>query len=128
MIIGIDSSTSICRLYFATGGDIQKIDWDIGRELADTLIPYLREQLNTRGMTWEDISGIVVCKGPGSFTGLRISLTVMNTIADSKGIPIVGESGDTWLEKALKRLDAGENDQLVMPEYGREPNITKPRK
>jgi tRNA threonylcarbamoyladenosine biosynthesis protein TsaB len=128
MIIGIDTSTAVCRLNFVDGDEVQSVEWEIGRELADKLIPYLREQLKSRGKVWNDLTGIVVCKGPGSFTGLRIGLTVMNTIADSNDIPIVGEAGEVWFETALKRLKAGENDQLVMPEYGRGPNITTPRK
>jgi len=67
-------------------------------------------------------------KGPGSFTGLRIGITVFNTIADTNNVPIVGETGDSWQDKAIMRLENGENDHVVLPEYGSEANITKPRK
>lgn len=128
MIIGIDTSGPVCRLQFVNGDTTDSVEWDIGRGLADGLIGCLRERLNERGVSWGDLKGIVVCKGPGSFTGLRIGLTVMNTIADSGDVPIVGETGEDWFETGLNRLKSGDNDQLVMPEYGREPNITKPRK
>ena len=72
--------------------------------------------------------GIGVMKGPGSFTGLRIGLTVTNTLADSLSAPIVGATGEDWRETALEKLRAGENEKIVMPEYGAVAHITAPRK
>ncbi|MDB5178023.1 MAG: HAD-superfamily hydrolase, subfamily variant 3, partial [Candidatus Saccharibacteria bacterium] len=43
-------------------------------------------------------------------------------------IPIVMAKGEQWQGTALSRLQAGENDQLALPFYGGEANITKPRK
>jgi tRNA threonylcarbamoyladenosine biosynthesis protein TsaB len=36
-----------------------------------------------------DIEGVVCFKGPGSFTGLRIGLTVGNALAYAQNIPVV---------------------------------------
>ncbi len=128
MILAIDTSISTCRVWLIDDDSRESYEWEAGRELADGLIGYLRGLLSNQGKEWRDIVAIAVNQGPGSFTGLRIGLTVMNTIADTTAIPIVGESGDDWLPRALRRLKAGENDGLVMPRYGREPNITQPRK
>jgi len=128
MIILIDTSTPECRLTLVDGDNRFDDVWTADRTLADKLIGYLRGQLQAHGKTWQDVTGIGVFKGPGSFTGLRIGLTVMNTLADGLEVPIVGEDGDNWQEKALGRLNDGQNDRLVMPLYGREANITKPRK
>jgi len=128
MIIALDTSTSLCRLWMITGDSVDQVEWEAGRQLADGLIQFLRKQLAEQSKTWSDIEGLIAYKGPGSFTGLRIGLTVLNTIADTNGVPIVGQTGEDWLQSGRVRLTAGENDQLVMPLYGREPNITKPRK
>lgn len=69
-----------------------------------------------------------VYKGPGSFTGLRIGITVFNTLAYANTWPIVGVTGDDWRQLGVKRLENKENDEIVLPEYGGEANITTPRK
>ena len=124
MIILLDTSTPICLLRVVGGDESTDYEWDAGRTLARGLLGFLQEK--TRDV--KTISGIGIMKGPGSFTGLRIGLTVANTLADDLGIPIVGETGEEWQARALGRLAAGENEQIVMPEYGGDAHITLPRK
>lgn len=128
MIILLDTSTPVCRLRLVDENQSHDYEWDAGRELAKGLLAYLHDCLEAQDQTLEDISGIGVFKGPGSFTGLRIGLTVLNTLAEARGIPIVGVTGDNWQANALSRLTHGENDYIVMPLYGSEVNITTPRK
>lgn len=128
MILCIDTSTPICKLSMADGEWRFSNEWEAGRGLAKGLLGYLDEMLASQGKSWGDATGLVVFKGPGSFTGLRISATVFNTLAYANSIPIVGTTGDDWQEAGLKRLAASENDEIVMPEYGGEANITQPRK
>ncbi len=52
----------------------------------------------------------------------------MNTIADSENIPIVGATGEAWQDIALKKLEAGVNEKIIMPIYGSDAHITTPRK
>jgi tRNA threonylcarbamoyladenosine biosynthesis protein TsaB len=128
MILLLDTSTPVCRLLLKKDDKITAYEWKADRGLADGLLAYLRSQLKQEGATWSDLTGIGVFKGPGSFTGLRIGLTVLNTLADTLAIPIVGTTGEDWQDEAIRRLENGENEQLIMPLYGREANITKPRK
>lgn len=128
MILLLDTSTPICRLTLIDGDKKYEDEWEANRELAKHLLAYLHDQLENHEKTWEDIEAIAAFKGPGSFTGLRIGLSVLNTIADSEQLPIVGETGEGWQEKALSRLQNGENDRIVLPFYGSEAYITKPRK
>lgn len=128
MILLLDTSTMTCIVTLVQNDTERTIEWEAGRGLAKGLLAFLRDELNNDGVTWHDISGIGVNRGPGSFTGLRIGITVANTIADSESIAIVGESGENWQTRALQRLRSGENDRIVLPEYGREARITTPRK
>lgn len=128
MILLLDTSTPLCKLTLVDGETQTEAQWQADRTLAKGLLGYLQAQLAVLGKSWQDVSGIGVFRGPGSFTGLRIGLTVLNTAADALAIPIVGATGDEWKHDALARLKAGENDMIVLPEYGGDAHITKPRK
>jgi len=124
MIILLDTSTAVCFLTVIDGDSRQSYEWEAGRTLAHGLLRFLQEKTGDL----HKITGIGVMKGPGSFTGLRIGLAVANTLADSLNVPIVGVGGDDWQELALEKLRAGENEKIVMPEYGAAAHITTPRK
>ena len=128
MIVLVDTSSPLCRVTLVDGEQRYDNEWQADRTLAKQLLAYLRDRLAEHGRTLHDITGIGVMMGPGSFTGLRIGLTVLNTIADTNHVPIVGETGGGWQERALERLARGESQAMVMPLYGREANITTPRK
>ncbi len=128
MIVLLDTSTPTCRLTLIDGEQRHEAEWEAHRELAKGLLGYIEAELGKQQKTFSDITTLGAFKGPGSFTGLRIGLTVLNTLADSLAVPIVGETGDDWQERALTRLEAGENEQIVLPLYGRDAHITTPRK
>ncbi len=123
-----DSSVSEYYLVNSDGEVIDCLKWESRRDLADGILKKLEEFLKTNKKDWYEIDGIVVFKGPGSFTGLRIGITVANSISYVKKIPIIAEIGDDWLMSGTTKLMAGKNDKQVIPEYGAEPNITKPVK
>ena len=128
MILLLDTSTPTCFVTLVEGDLRTTYQWEAQRELAHGLLKYLKDTLAETGKTWNDLSGIVAYQGPGSFTGLRIGITVLNTLAYSLKIPIVGAMGSDWKETGLARLSQSENDSIVLPEYGGEANITTPRK
>jgi len=102
--------------------------WLAHRELAESLHQVLADVLAEQQMTLEQIEGLVVYEGPGSFTGLRIGITVANALAYSFSVPIIGARGDDWKGTGIARLVNGDNDTAVLPFYGAEANITTPRK
>jgi tRNA threonylcarbamoyladenosine biosynthesis protein TsaB len=104
------------------------VAWQADRQLAETLHQKLRALLEAQLQTFNDLGGIVVFKGPGSFTGLRIGISVANALADGLAIPIVGTTTNDWIEQGLQLLSSGNNEQIVLPKYGSPPHITKQKK
>jgi tRNA threonylcarbamoyladenosine biosynthesis protein TsaB len=129
MFLGIRTDAPLAEFYLYKNAEkVAEKTWQADRELAKGLLAQLEAFLRENELTFHDLSGLFVFRGPGSFTGLRIGLTVMNTIAYAQSIPIVGTEGDNWIKAAVTRLNAGENDQIVLPHYGAEARITKPKK
>lgn len=104
------------------------LSWPAHRQLAETIHQKFNEILGAGNCELKDLTGIVVYKGPGSFTGLRIGISVANALADALSVPIVATTGDDWQENGLQKLQAGQNDKIAMPEYGAEPHITQQKK
>lgn len=128
MILLLDTSTSTCKLTLVDGKTITHYDWQADRTLAKGLLKYIVDTLAENKTTIQQLNGLGVMKGPGSFTGLRIGCTVLNTIAEFEHIPIVGTTGEQWQAEAQGLLHSGVNQRIVLPDYGREARITKPRK
>lgn len=104
------------------------LNWLAGRELAETIHSQIKNLLEQQGKDWADIKGLVAYSGPGSFTGLRIGLTVANTLAYGLDVPIVATSGTDWQMSGVALLTDGQNQTIALPDYGAEPHITRPRK
>lgn len=102
--------------------------WLAHRQLAETLHERIAALLEAQGKELQDVQGIVCFQGPGSFTGLRIGLSVANALSYSLGTPIVAVGGENWLQEGLEHLQSGQDDKLALPEYGALPHITQQKK
>ena len=116
--------------------ELSHIKWPAHLQLAETINTKINKILDSptplrKGMSsisLEDIEGIVCFKGPGSFTGLRIGLSVANALAYAQNIPIVARANSDWLEVGIKDLLSGKNDKITTPLYDRPAAVTPPRK
>lgn len=72
------------------------------------VVSSIKEILSKNNLDLKDISEFVPNLGPGSFTGLKIGVTVANVF--------------NWL------LGRKNIDELYIPEYGGEPNISEPKR
>ncbi|MFC1653661.1 hypothetical protein ACFL1M_02340 [Patescibacteria group bacterium] len=69
----------------------------------------LLDSLENEQKDLTNITEVEVFTGPGSFTGLRVGISIANALSFALNIPINGEKAGT----------------VINPYYGKEPNITK---
>jgi tRNA threonylcarbamoyladenosine biosynthesis protein TsaB len=112
---------------FEDSRQLAYLNWQAHRQLAETIHKRIHELLQSRQKKLDDLQAVVVFQGPGSFTGLRIGVSVANALADSLSIPIVASQGGNWMRLATAELLKGANDRIVVPEYGAEPHVTQPK-
>lgn len=107
---------------------VDSLKWEAHRQLAETIHARIQELLKQNGMDWGEIAGIGCFEGPGSFTGLRIGLSVANALTDSLQVSIVVAGGEDWIEVCIEKLQNGENQYIAKPDYGRPARITQQKK
>jgi tRNA threonylcarbamoyladenosine biosynthesis protein TsaB len=107
-----------------------RIIWLADRELSQQILGKIQELIRRNGLTFKDLSGVVVFKGPGSFTGLRIGVSVANAFSYGLGVPVSAAGTADWIKKALPGLQkkAAGKRQIALPEYGAPAGVSRPRK
>lgn len=88
--LALDTSQTAGSIAFCHEGRlIYSAFFDISITHSETLMPQIEAALGFCGFVPEDITGILLCSGPGSFTGLRIGLATAKGLAYGLGIPLV---------------------------------------
>ncbi|MEM7215084.1 MAG: tRNA (adenosine(37)-N6)-threonylcarbamoyltransferase complex dimerization subunit type 1 TsaB [Pseudomonadota bacterium] len=103
LLLAIDTSAhlSAVSLYDCENGiTLQDDIQNIGRGHAEIVMKQVENCLEMAGRSYRDIGKIGVVKGPGSFTGVRVGLSVARGLALSLKIDAIGVSGLDALEAA----------------------------
>lgn len=64
---------------------------------SQVLLPLISKLLDRKKMIFKDLEGIAVESGPGSFTGLRVGVSVANALGYALNIPVNGKKMETDL-------------------------------
>lgn len=67
---------------------IEQIDEELDKDLSSSTLFLLEKMLKKNEIEIDTINKIIVVNGPGSFTGIRVGVTIAKTLAWSKNIPI----------------------------------------
>lgn len=130
MIVAIEAaSTDPSVAVAAPDGTLLGVDgWSATPRQTHELLPRLLALLAGRDGTLAQVSVVAVGIGPGSFTGLRVAMSIAKGLAFARGIPIVGvPSLEAWLaaepaaDGAVSR--AGAREAYLLARDGGEPRI-----
>lgn len=91
MYLAIDTCTDTAGLALFDGERvISELVWVAGRNQTEELTPSLGAVMHHRGVESEDLKGLIVAVGPGSFNGIRVGMSLAKGLALTLDIPIVG--------------------------------------
>ena len=108
-ILAIETAGLSCSVCLARGENPigQKLE-SIAYQHSKLLAPFVRELLDEHQLQVGDLSGLIINKGPGSYTGLRVGFAFAKSLAFSCGIQMVGISGLealAWQTAKIKEFD-----------------------
>ena len=113
LTIRTDKPEAELGIYDADGKQLAYETWQAHRQLAETIHHQIATLLQSISRDISEIKGVVVYKGPGSYTGLRIGMSVANALAYSLNCPIVATGGDDWQPTGNQLLKEGKQTKLL---------------
>ena len=82
LVVMLDSSNTSLTVGLANeNGVIESISYEAWQSQSEYMIPELDKLLNKHNVERTDITDVVVNVGPGSYTGVRIAITIAKTMA-----------------------------------------------
>lgn len=114
--LAIETATRHCQVALECHGRILSRKGEGPRMHAEALLPWIGELLAEAGIGYHDLDRLVVDRGPGGFTSLRIGLGVAQGIAVAHDLPVhpvsslaaLARAGapPNWRGRVLAALDA----------------------
>jgi tRNA threonylcarbamoyladenosine biosynthesis protein TsaB len=88
-LLALDTATEVCSVALLTGEGVLSASVEIGRGHAQEILRMVDGILAQGGTTLAGLSGIAAGIGPGSFTGVRVSVAVAQGLAFGADLPVV---------------------------------------
>lgn len=84
----IDTHSSLITISFIKDEDIFTKTLESQNGHAEVFLPLFKQMLKEKNISFNDIDEIIAIHGPGSFTGIRIGLTMVKILSYTKNIPV----------------------------------------
>jgi tRNA threonylcarbamoyladenosine biosynthesis protein TsaB len=103
LILAIDTATRSAGLAVHDGYNVRaEFTWDTSDHHTVELMPRIVELLRQINVAIDQIGGLGVSIGPGSFTGVRVGVAAAKGLALARNIPIVGVRSTDILAYAVR--------------------------
>ncbi|HKI73242.1 MAG TPA: tRNA (adenosine(37)-N6)-threonylcarbamoyltransferase complex dimerization subunit type 1 TsaB [Pseudomonadales bacterium] len=120
-VLAIDTSTEAQVLGLGIGDSVVEKHDLVGREHSRIILASVVSLLAEHGIDKKQLDLIVFGQGPGSFTGLRIAVGVVQGLAYGLGIPVVGVSTLACLAQGQYRSSGATN--IVVAQSARKEEV-----
>ncbi len=89
-ILNIETSTGVCSVSISSGSETIALRESMtGRSHAAMVTVFIDEVMKEAGLDFSMLSGVAVSRGPGSYTGLRIGVSVAKGLCYGAGLPLI---------------------------------------
>lgn len=104
IFLALDTSTEACSVALSHNGQILALDEVCPQQHSKRILPMVQQLLADAGVSLNQLSGIVFGRGPGSFTGVRIGVSVAQGLAFGVDVPVYGVSTLAAMAQAAAQL------------------------
>ncbi|MDE6231692.1 MAG: tRNA (adenosine(37)-N6)-threonylcarbamoyltransferase complex dimerization subunit type 1 TsaB [Muribaculaceae bacterium] len=117
IILNIETSGSVCSVALTKDGVLEtQFEDREGMNHSVKLAPFVEQCLAELERKEEKLDAVAVSIGPGSYTGLRIGLSLAKGLAFSLGVPLIGVNTLKILAvKAMFRNMNWQGDEILVP-------------
>jgi tRNA threonylcarbamoyl adenosine modification protein YeaZ len=106
LILAINTASSFTNIALLEESILAEDSWQSSNDEAEKLMPHIAELLKKTGKDFSEIEKVLVIRGPGSFTGLRVGVTVANTISYLNKCELYGiTTFEYWWTAAVEKID-----------------------
>ena len=89
-ILCIETSTEVCSVALAVSGIAVATKEDTsGRNHAQMLTRFVEEVMKAKNISFNQLDAVAVSGGPGSYTGLRIGVSIAKGLCYASGLPMI---------------------------------------
>lgn len=120
LILAVDTSTHASIVAVGTAEPVAVSRRAVQHRHGSHLLEQIDEVLDQASRTLEDVEALAVGTGPGSFTGLRVGLATVKTIAYARRLPLVGVMSSDALRLAAAAAGAAPDAAVVLPAGARD--------
>lgn len=128
LLLLIETSTEVCSVALCKGVNI--IAFRVINEPkshARIIAVMVEEVLNQGGISISNCDAVVVSEGPGSYTGLRVGVSIAKGLCYGASIPLIAVSSlELLAQLAIHTLAAGENHSLAAGDTLAQPTAISP--
>jgi tRNA threonylcarbamoyladenosine biosynthesis protein TsaB len=113
-LLALDSATDACSAALYLDGQVSERFEIAPRRHTQLLLPMTQALLAEAGMVLRDLDLLAFTHGPGSFTGLRITLGIVQGLAFGLDRPVVGISTLAAMAERTLRMQGGSQVAVAM--------------
>lgn len=87
-VLALDCSNQLGSVALYNDGELTSLECENTKRHAEVMLPLVEEVLANSSIALSQLDALACCRGPGSFTGVRISCSIAKGLAHACDLPI----------------------------------------